>query len=151
MEPKLLALRDEVVRLVSPLRIMVFSRKQTLDGTLASVELAVIIRGGDSHAAEHRLYMSWKRISHSTWWCTPRRSGNSGSGIRSALLPASGTRGLCCMRPSKHSEDSRLYYDWLEMAARDLLAARLLIEQGQCLKSPASTVSNAWKRLSKHI
>lgn len=40
MEPKLLALRDEVVRLVSPLRIMVFSRKQTLDGTLASVKLA---------------------------------------------------------------------------------------------------------------
>lgn len=38
------------------------------------------------------------------------------------------------MRPSKHSEDSRLYYDWLEMAARDLLAARLLIEQGQCLE-----------------
>ena len=57
MEPKLLALRDEVVRLVSPLRMMVFSRKQTLDGTLASVKLAVIIRGGDSHAAEHRLYM----------------------------------------------------------------------------------------------
>ena len=57
MEPKLLALRDEIVRLVSPLRIMVFSRKQTLDGTLASVKLAVIIRGGDSHAAEHRLYM----------------------------------------------------------------------------------------------
>ena len=38
------------------------------------------------------------------------------------------------MRPSKHSEDSRLFYDWLEMAARDLLAARLLIEQGQCLE-----------------
>ena len=57
MEPKLLALRDEVVRLVSPLRIMVFSRKQTLDGTLASVKLAVIIGAGDPHAAEHRLYM----------------------------------------------------------------------------------------------
>ena len=57
MDPKLLALRDEVVRLVSPLRIMVFSRKQTLDGTLASVKLAVIIGAGDPHAAEHRLYM----------------------------------------------------------------------------------------------
>lgn len=36
------------------------------------------------------------------------------------------------MRQTKHGEDSRKYYDWLEIAARDLLAARLLIEQEQC-------------------
>lgn len=36
------------------------------------------------------------------------------------------------MRPTKHGEDSRKYFDWLEIAARDLLAARLLIEQEQC-------------------
>lgn len=36
------------------------------------------------------------------------------------------------MRPTKHGTDSRKYFDWLEMAARDLLAARLLIEQEQC-------------------
>lgn len=38
------------------------------------------------------------------------------------------------MRRSKHSDDSRLFFDWLEIAARDLLAARLLIEQQQCLE-----------------
>ena len=38
------------------------------------------------------------------------------------------------MRRSKHNDDSRLFFDWLEMAARDLLAARLLIEQKQCLE-----------------
>lgn len=38
------------------------------------------------------------------------------------------------MRRSKHSDDSRLFFDWLEIAARDLLAARLLAEQQQCLE-----------------
>ena len=38
------------------------------------------------------------------------------------------------MRRSKHSDDSRLFFDWLEIAARDLLAARLLMEQKQCLE-----------------
>ena len=37
------------------------------------------------------------------------------------------------MRRTRHTSDSRLFFDWLEIAARDLLAARLLIEQGQCL------------------
>lgn len=37
------------------------------------------------------------------------------------------------MRNSRHSEDSRLYFDWLEIAATDLLAARLLTEHKQCL------------------
>lgn len=37
------------------------------------------------------------------------------------------------MRPTRHTGDSRLFFDWLEIAARDLLAARLLIQQGQCL------------------
>ena len=36
------------------------------------------------------------------------------------------------MRQTKHRTDSRNYFDWLEIAARDLLAARLLIEQEQC-------------------
>ncbi len=38
------------------------------------------------------------------------------------------------MRRSKHSDDSRFFFDWLEIAARDLLAARLLMEQEQCLE-----------------
>lgn len=38
------------------------------------------------------------------------------------------------MRRSKHSDDSRLFFDWLEIAARDLLAARLLMERQQCLE-----------------
>ena len=37
------------------------------------------------------------------------------------------------MRRTKHSRDSRRYFDWMEYAARDLLAARLLLEQDQCL------------------
>ena len=37
------------------------------------------------------------------------------------------------MRRTRHTSDSRLFFDWLEIAARDLLAARLLLEQGQCL------------------
>ncbi|MCI8554378.1 MAG: HEPN domain-containing protein [Clostridiales bacterium] len=38
------------------------------------------------------------------------------------------------MRNSRHSEDSRLYFDWLEIAASDLLAARLLTGKKQCLE-----------------
>ena len=41
------------------------------------------------------------------------------------------------MRNSRHSEDSRLYFDWLEIAAQDLLAAQLLTEAGQCLEVAA--------------
>ena len=37
------------------------------------------------------------------------------------------------MRRTKHSTDSHLFFDWLEAAADDLLAARILIEQSQCL------------------
>ncbi len=37
------------------------------------------------------------------------------------------------MRSTKHGSDSRKYFDWLEIAARDLLAARILIEREQCL------------------
>ncbi len=53
------------------------------------------------------------------------------------------------MRTSRHTEDSRLYFDWLESAARDLLAAQLLTEAGQCLKSPPSIVSREWKKALK--
>lgn len=38
------------------------------------------------------------------------------------------------MRPTKHGSDSHKYYDWLEIAAGDLLAARILLEQDQCLE-----------------
>ena len=38
------------------------------------------------------------------------------------------------MRRTRHTDDSRLFFDWLEIAARDLLAARLLLEQKQCLE-----------------
>lgn len=38
------------------------------------------------------------------------------------------------MRRTKHSDDSRLFYDWLEIAARDLLAARVLIGEEVCLE-----------------
>lgn len=41
------------------------------------------------------------------------------------------------MRTNRHTEDSRLYFDWLEIAARDLLAAQLLTEAGQCLEIAA--------------
>lgn len=38
------------------------------------------------------------------------------------------------MRRTRHSGDSRFFFDWLEIAARDLLAAKLLIQDGQCLE-----------------
>lgn len=38
------------------------------------------------------------------------------------------------MRRTKHTNDSQLFFDWLEIAAQDLLAARLLLEQEQCLE-----------------
>ncbi len=41
------------------------------------------------------------------------------------------------MRSTRHSKDSRKYFDWLEIAAGDLLAARLLIEQEQCAEAAA--------------
>ena len=41
------------------------------------------------------------------------------------------------MRPTRHSGDSRKFFDWLEIAAGDLLAARLLLEQGQCVEVAA--------------
>ena len=45
------------------------------------------------------------------------------------------------MRRSKHSDDSRLFFDWLEIAARDLLAARLLMERQRGV-----IASRPWKR-----
>ena len=38
------------------------------------------------------------------------------------------------MRRTKHSNDSRRYFDWMEIAARDLLAARILLREEQCLE-----------------
>ena len=38
------------------------------------------------------------------------------------------------MRRSKHNDDSRLFFDWLEIAARDLLAAKVLLQEEQCLE-----------------
>jgi len=37
------------------------------------------------------------------------------------------------MRRTRHNTDSRKFFDWLEIAARDLLAARLLFDGEQCL------------------
>lgn len=39
------------------------------------------------------------------------------------------------MRPTRHGGDSHRYFDWLEVAARDLLAAQLLLEQEQCFEA----------------
>lgn len=38
------------------------------------------------------------------------------------------------MRRTKHNEDSRLFFDWLEIAARDLLTAKLLLNADQCFE-----------------
>lgn len=38
------------------------------------------------------------------------------------------------MRQTRHGSDSRKYFDWLEISARDLLTARILIEQEQCIE-----------------
>lgn len=36
------------------------------------------------------------------------------------------------MRQTKHGKDSRKFFDWLEISARDLLAAQILIKEEQC-------------------
>ena len=50
-------LRDAIVRLASPERIVLASRKETMDGVLSSVKLCVVIGGGDAAETERRLYM----------------------------------------------------------------------------------------------
>ena len=53
------------------------------------------------------------------------------------------------MRRTRHTSDSRLFFDWLEIAARDLLAARLLLEQGQCLDIAGFHCQQCLERRSK--
>ena len=53
----LLGLRDEIVRLLKPECIILFSRKQDTQGGLTAVKLCVVISGGDARKAEQQLYM----------------------------------------------------------------------------------------------
>lgn len=53
------------------------------------------------------------------------------------------------MRPTRHGGDSRNFFDWLEIAAGDLLAARLLIEQGQCLEAAGFHCQQAMEKAFK--
>lgn len=41
------------------------------------------------------------------------------------------------MRRTKHTSDSKKYFDWLEASAVDLLAARILLEKKQCFEISA--------------
>lgn len=50
-------LRDDIVRLAAPKRILLFSHKQHPDGQLSAVKLCVIIGEGDPLAVERELYM----------------------------------------------------------------------------------------------
>ena len=51
-------LRDEIVRLLSPERIILFNRKQNAEGGLTAVKLCVVIPSGDAREAERKLYMT---------------------------------------------------------------------------------------------
>ena len=55
---QLKGLRDEIVRLLRPERIILFNRKQNTQGTLTAVKLCVVIPAGDTGEAEQKLYMS---------------------------------------------------------------------------------------------
>lgn len=50
-------LRDEIIRLASPNRILLFSHKQYPDGGLSAVKLCVVIGEGDPLAVERELYV----------------------------------------------------------------------------------------------
>ena len=50
-------LRDEIVRIAAPSRIVLFSQKTHPDGSPSSVKLCVVIPGGNPEEMEHRLYM----------------------------------------------------------------------------------------------
>lgn len=50
-------LRDEIVRIAVPSRIVLFSQKTHPDGSPASVKLCVVIARGNPEDVEHRLYM----------------------------------------------------------------------------------------------
>lgn len=49
---------DEIIRLCSPSKILLFSQKQRPSGDICSVKLCVIIPDGDSHQIEHLLYVN---------------------------------------------------------------------------------------------
>ena len=50
-------LRDEIVRLLQPARIILFNCKQNTEGGLTAVKLCVIIPEGNAKRAEQQLYM----------------------------------------------------------------------------------------------
>ena len=47
-------LRDAIVKLANPRRILLFSQKNRPDGTPSSVKLCVVVPGGDPRAVEQR-------------------------------------------------------------------------------------------------
>ena len=49
-----------------------------------------------------------------------------------ALHSALRLKGACYMRGRNNTDDSRYYFDWLEFAAADLLAAKVLCTNGSC-------------------
>ena len=55
--PNLSQLTKDIVGLLSPEKIIVFSQKHSAEGSLTSVKLCIIIADGDPKAAEHRIYM----------------------------------------------------------------------------------------------
>ena len=92
-------LRDAIVKLANPRRILLFSQKNRPDGTPSSVKLCVVVPGGDPHAVEHRLYMEietelsfdalvytaaqWDQLVH-TPYSLAARAQESGRGLYEA-------------------------------------------------------------------
>ena len=56
-DTQLAALTEEIVRCLHPRRILLFSRKQGLDGGLSSVKLCVVADGESSRRMEHDIYL----------------------------------------------------------------------------------------------
>ncbi len=56
-EAVLQELTEDIVRLLSPEKIILFNQKQNTRGELTAIKLCVIIPQGDARNAEHRLYM----------------------------------------------------------------------------------------------
>ena len=54
---QLQGLRDEIVRLLRPERIILFNRKQNTEGGLTAIKLCVVIPEGDAKQAEQQVYM----------------------------------------------------------------------------------------------
>lgn len=55
---QLRGLRDDIVRLLEPERLLLFGCKQDVQGVPTAVKLCAVIPGGDAREAERRLYMA---------------------------------------------------------------------------------------------